>query len=114
MSLEQIESLLEWCDYTFDTSSQVRNNWVYIRSQTASIFSVNLDDYKRFGKYSFFHKPLGREGSHLQIKTSSLIYGLWICCGHDFYKYDKELTWTKEDFNRWQSDFYFLLRSGLI
>jgi hypothetical protein len=114
MTQEQIESLLEWCDFTFDTHSIIQNNWIYVTSQTKSLFSVNLNDYKRFGKYSFFHKPLGREGSHIQIKSKSLIYGLWICCGHDFYKYDKELSWTNEDYTRWQSDFYFLLRSNLI
>lgn len=113
MTTEQQE-FLDWMSYTFDISYTVKDDWVYITTDTKAVFSINTTDCQRFGKYTLFHKPLGREGAHVQVKSDSFSYCLWVAGAHDLHKYVIKSKWSKEDFRRWREDFWFLKRSNLL
>ena len=114
MLREDIESMLDWAEYTSSCSCKIDGDWIRIITETKAIWSINIEDYRRFRTYTLFHKPLGREGAHVQRKDDRLLFLIWTAISHDFYKYELHERWTSEDYNRWLSDYLFMKRSGFI
>lgn len=106
--------MLEWAEFTSGCSCKLEGDWIRITTETKSTWSINVNDYKRFRSYTLFHKPLGRDGAHVQRKDDRLMFLIWTAISHDFYKYELKSFWTGEDYGRWMSDFMFNKRSGFI
>jgi len=107
-------SLLDWACYSFECTYIVDGNWIKITSGTNSMWSFNYTDGRRFGEYTLFHKPLGRNNAHTQCKKYDICMIVWRAVAHDMYKYELQLQWNLDDFVRWKDDFNFYYKSGLI
>jgi hypothetical protein len=76
--------------------------WIYTEED---VFKVNLTDYQRFGKYTFFHKNrFPNDGNfHKQMTCCDLEYGLFRCFTHYFNRRYR-IPYSKEDWECFRRD----------
>lgn len=112
------DSFLEFCDFQFCGTHNIQDSWVFIKTSDSK-WKVNLNDLKRFGKITVFHRSNSnkdKETFHVQSKEKSYFRAFWKAYSHDMYKYNDIPFPTKEtgDYDRFISDYWFLKRSDLI
>ena len=68
MLKEDIESMLDWAEYTSGCSCKIEENWIRMITETKAVWSINIEDYRRFRIYTLF-TSIGKTSIKIQNRN---------------------------------------------
>lgn len=102
---------------TYDIQYSLQNDWLILSDMKQDIFKINLKDSDRFKIYTVYHQNHqnhlnGKKYYHIQIKTKSLPYAIFVAGTHSF-NVTYGIRNRQEDYLRFLSDSKLTLKGEL-
>lgn len=108
MQLTNIQkSILNYCIFCYGGKYKLDGNCIRIFVEDDE-FYINATDYRRFGKYTIFHRNQqrhidGKRRFHVQGRSTHLPHAFFLCFTHAFNK-KYNIRNSHGDFSRFEKD----------